>query len=54
MAVVTDDLLVSLHTAQGDGVYQFTPDDYSGLNWTRDSRDTSRCDLTVPPLPGGS
>ncbi|AKF14290.1 minor tail protein [Mycobacterium phage Vincenzo] len=55
MAVVTDDLLVSLHTAQGDGVYQFTPDDYSGLNWTRDHRDTSRCDLTVPPLlPGGS
>lgn len=52
MAVVTDNQIVSLHTLSGVQLYQFLPGEYSELNWTRNSREVSTCDLTVPPLPG--
>lgn len=52
MPVVTDDLLVSLHTAGGTTLYQFLPDDYTDLTFGRATRDGSQCNLTVPPLPG--
>lgn len=48
--VVTDDIIVSLHTAKGVQLYQFLPEDYSECTWGRKSRDASQCDLSVPPL----
>jgi hypothetical protein len=49
MPVVTDDLIVSLHTHRGAQLYQFRPDQYTDCTWTRRQRDASSCDLTVPP-----
>lgn len=50
--VVTDNQFVSLHTATGVQVYQWSPDDYSTSTWTRNQRDASRCDLVLPPVQG--
>lgn len=49
MPVITADQVVSLHTAKGVQLYQFLPDQYSQLNWARESRDISLCDLVIPP-----
>lgn len=50
MPVVTADQVVSLHTANGVILYQFSPSDYSQLTWSRQQRDASVCNVNVPPL----
>ena len=50
MAVVTDDQIVSLHTARGVQLYQFTPDSFHEMTWTRALRTPSKCDLSSPPV----
>lgn len=52
MPVVTDDQIISLHTATGVTLYQFLPEHYSESSWTRDQRDASRSTLVLPPQDG--
>lgn len=47
--VVTDDQIVSIHSASGVQLYQFAPENYTSCSWGRVTRDTSHMDLTVPP-----
>lgn len=47
--IVTDNQVVSLHTASGVQLAQFTPSEQGGLKWSRTLRDVSGCDLTVVP-----
>lgn len=49
MPVVTDNQIVSLHTARGVTLYQFLPEHYGDLSWTRDQRDASRATINLPP-----
>ncbi|QPX62142.1 minor tail protein [Mycobacterium phage Indlovu] len=49
MTVVTDEQFVSIHTADGVTMYQFSPEQYTDLTWTRRQRDASQCDITIPP-----
>lgn len=51
MAVVTDAQFVTLHNARGVTLYQFAPEDYTDITWSRDQRDASRCSLSLPPQP---
>jgi hypothetical protein len=46
--VISNEQIVSIHTAQGVQLYQFTPDDSLTLTWSRELRDVSRCELTTP------
>jgi len=48
--IITDNQIVSLHTASGITLYQFLAEDYTSCSWGRTSRDASQCDLSVPPL----
>lgn len=43
---------VSVHTASGVQLHQFLPEHQSSLLWTRNLRETSRCELVVPAIPG--
>lgn len=43
--------IVSLHTSKGVQLYQFLSNGISSLKWTRELRETSICDLTVPANP---
>lgn len=52
MPVVTDDQIVSLHTASGVQLFQFLPSDYTSATWKRVQRDASSLDLVVPPISG--
>ena len=52
MPVVTDDQIISLHTAAGVTLYQFLPEHYSDSSWTRDQRDASRSTIVLPPQDG--
>ncbi|QHB37764.1 minor tail protein [Mycobacterium phage Imvubu] len=52
MPVVTDDQIISLHTARGVTLYQFLPEHYSDSTWSRDQRDTSRSTIVLPPQDG--
>ncbi|AHJ88325.1 minor tail protein [Mycobacterium phage 39HC] len=47
--VVTEDQVVSIHTARGVQLLQFDPDEYTSITWGRVGRDASRFDLTAPP-----
>jgi len=49
VTVVTDQQFVSIHTADGVTMYQFAPEQYTDLSWTRRQRDASQCDITIPP-----
>ncbi|URC18134.1 minor tail protein [Mycobacterium phage Zenteno07] len=49
MTVVTDNQIVSLHTASGVQWLDFTPDNYTSCSWGRKQRDASSCDLVLPP-----
>ena len=40
---------VSIHTRTGVQLYQYLPHKIADGNWSRISRDTSRCSLTLPP-----
>lgn len=40
--------IVSLHTGTGVQLYQFLGNDLIDLQWSRDLRSTSRCEITVP------
>ncbi|UXE04404.1 minor tail protein [Mycobacterium phage Funsized] len=46
--VVTDNQIISLHSATGT-LFEFMPEHYSTLSWTRDQRDASRTTLAIPP-----
>lgn len=46
--VISDDLVVSLHTRRGVQLYQFLPENYGSLTFTRGLRDVSRCGMTLP------
>lgn len=46
--VVSEEQIVSIHTAQGVQLYQFTPKDISRLLWSRELREVSRCEVAVP------
>lgn len=46
--VVSSRQIVSLHTIGGVQLYQFLSDDYTALKWTRELRETSVLDMTVP------
>ncbi len=54
MPVVTDDQIVNLHSITGAGrgsqLYQFLPDNYHELTWTRMLRNPSKCTLVSPPV----
>jgi hypothetical protein len=50
MPVVTDNQVLSLHTASGSPLYDFLPSNYADCSWGRALRDASRCSLAVPPL----
>lgn len=52
MPVVTDDQIISLHTASGVPVYQFLPEHYQDSTWSRDQRDASGSTIVLPPQPG--
>lgn len=52
MPVVTDDQIISLHTAKGTQLWQFLPEDYSDSTWTRRLRDAGSATLTLPPQEG--
>jgi hypothetical protein len=47
--VVPDDQIVSIHTRKGVQLFQFTPNQYQSLSWTRNLRSVSRCGLVSPP-----
>lgn len=47
--LITDQQYVSLHTGSGVQIYQFDPDNYTTCSWGRKQRNTSTCDLVVPP-----
>lgn len=49
--VITDDLIVTLHTIRGVQLYQFLPEDYSELSWGRSQRTASKATLVAPPDP---
>jgi hypothetical protein len=46
--VITAKQIVSLHTYSGVQQYQFLSSELINLSWSRESRDTSRCELSVP------
>lgn len=46
--VITDQQIVSLHTYTGVQQFQFLGSELIDLTWTRESRETSRCELQVP------
>lgn len=52
MAVITDEQLISLHTADGITLWEFPPDHYADSTWGRRLRDASSASLTLPPQPG--
>ena len=52
MPVVTDEQIISLHTATGVQLYQFLPNQYLDMSWSRMQRDVSRCDVNLPPQVG--
>lgn len=51
MPVITDDLVVALHTVKGTQLWQFLPEDYTDLTWGRNQRIASSVTLTAPPDP---
>lgn len=50
--MISDDQIISVRTARGVPLYQFLTDGYSSLKWTRQLRNSSRCDLQVPSESG--
>ena len=46
--VIDDTQIVSIHTNTGVQLYQFLDNDLIDLTWSRDLRNTSRCEITVP------
>ena len=46
--VIDDGQIVSLHTNTGVQLYQFLDNELIDLEWSRDLRGTSRCEITVP------
>lgn len=50
--LVTDDQIITVHTAAGVPVCQFLAEDYSTLTWTRTLRDASRAEIILPPESG--
>ncbi|QGH75278.1 minor tail protein [Mycobacterium phage Quesadilla] len=50
--IVTDEQIISLHTASGVVLYQFLPEHYQEATWGRRQRDASNASLTLPPQPG--
>lgn len=49
---MSDRQIVSVHTVQGVQLYQFLPNDQISLKWTREKREVSICELTVPSAVG--
>jgi hypothetical protein len=47
--IVSDEQIVSLHTINGVQLYQFLANAQTALLWTRDLREVSRCELSLPP-----
>jgi len=52
LPVITDNQVISLHTAKGAQLYQFLPEHYSDSQWTRSLRDISTASLSLPTPPG--
>ncbi|MHC9292063.1 hypothetical protein ACRCUN_06320 [Mycobacterium sp. LTG2003] len=50
--IIADEQIVSIRTLQGVQLYQFLANGYTSLKWTRAARETSICDLQVPPQAG--
>lgn len=50
--VISDKMIVSIHTRHGVQLYQFLTTGYSRLKWTRALREVSICDLVVPRADG--
>lgn len=50
--IISEKQNVSIRTIGGVQLYQFLSSGYSQLKWTRSLRDTSICDLLVPPNAG--
>lgn len=48
--VIDDSQIVSLHTGTGVQLYQFLDNELIDLTWSRDLRNTSRCEITVPAV----
>lgn len=48
--VITDNQIVALHTKTGATLYEFRPSDQESFNWTREGRDVSKFELSVPPF----
>lgn len=46
--IVTENQTAVLRTARGIQLAQFGPESSSSLTWSRDLRETSRCELTIP------
>lgn len=46
--IVTDEQVISLHDRKGITLWQFGPADYGSLNWTRELREVSKCDIDLP------
>lgn len=52
MGIVSDEQIVAIRTHSGVPVYQFRGDRISSMKWTREQREVSLCDLTLPPVAG--
>jgi hypothetical protein len=51
MGVASDRQIISVHTASGVQLYQWGPEEQLGPpKWTREQRQTSTCDITVPSV----
>lgn len=48
--VIDDSQIVSIHTGAGVQLYQFLDNELIDLTWSRDLRNTSRCEITVPAV----
>lgn len=47
-SIVSDEQVVALHSYDGVQLYQFLADDQVSMTWTRELRETSRCEIVVP------
>lgn len=49
--IVSEEQIVSLHSIDGVQLYQFLAGGQNRLSWSRDLREVSRCEITVPVTP---
>ncbi|CAA0078269.1 Uncharacterised protein [Mycolicibacterium vanbaalenii] len=52
MGIVSDEQIVAIRTHTGVPVYQFRGDRIVQMEWTREQREVSTCDLVLPPVTG--